>query len=202
MSAPYSTGVKTGAGVASTGRPLNSVILDKPLSKGKAEINISTYALLFSEMVQYSRDRANTVTELQQKLADMGSHVGTRALDLGVVRDKNFKRELKFLNLLVYIKTNMWKTWFGKEADKLEKANEDERTYYIIEREPLVNKFIPIPKDAGSLNPSAFIAGMIEAVLNGSNFPAKVTAHWHNGTTFMIKFEESVIQRDKTVDGK
>ena len=99
--------------------------------------------------LQYSRDRANTVTELQQKLADMGSHVGTRTLDLGVVRDKNFKRELKFLNLLVYIKTNMWKTWFGKEADKLEKANEDERTYYIIEKEPLVNKFIPVPKDAG-----------------------------------------------------
>lgn len=202
MSAPYSAGAKSGAGVTTTGRPPSSAILDKPLSKGKAEINISTFALLFSEMVQYSRDRANTVTELQQKLADMGSHVGTRTLDLGVVRDKNFKRELKFLNLLVYIKTNMWKTWFGKEADKLEKANEDERTYYIIEKEPLVNKFIPVPKDAGALNPSAFIAGMIEAVLNGSNFPAKVTAHWHNGTTFMIKFEESVIQRDKTVDGK
>ena len=54
----------------------------------------------------------------------------------------------------------------------------------------------------GGLNPSAFIAGMIEAVLNGSNFPAKVSAHWHNGTTFMIKFDESVIQRDKMVDGK
>ena len=88
--------------------------------------------------------------ELQQKLADMGTHVGTRVLDLGFVRDKNFKRELKFLNVLLYIKTNLWKTWFGKEADKLEKANEDERTYYIIEREPLVNKFIPVPKDKGT----------------------------------------------------
>ena len=99
---------------------------------------------------QYSQNRANTVPELQQKLADMGTHVGTRVLDLGFVRDKNFKRELKFLNVLLYIKTNLWKTWFGKEADKLEKANEDERTYYIIEREPLVNKFIPVPKDKGT----------------------------------------------------
>lgn len=201
MSAPYPTGVKSGASTGGRVVP-NSTILDKPLSKGKAEINVSTFALLFSEMVQYSQNRANTVPELQQKLADMGTHVGTRVLDLGFVRDKNFKRELKFLNVLLYIKTNLWKTWFGKEADKLEKANEDERTYYIIEREPLVNKFIPVPKDKGALNPSAFIAGMIEAVLNGSNFPAKVTAHWHNGTTFMIKFEESVIQRDKMVDAK
>ena len=43
---------------------------------------------------------------------------------------------------------------------------------------------------------------MIEAVLNGSNFPAKVSAHWHNGTTFMIKFEESVILKDKQLDAK
>ena len=32
--------------------------------------------------------------------------------------------------------------------------------------------------------------------------PAKVTAHWHKGTTLMIKFEESVIARDKAMDGR
>ena len=32
--------------------------------------------------------------------------------------------------------------------------------------------------------------------------PAKVTAHWHKGTTFMIKFDESVIVRDKMVEGR
>ena len=25
----------------------------------------------------------------------------------------------------------------------------------------------------------------------------QVSAHWHKGTTFMVKFEESVIARDK-----
>lgn len=29
--------------------------------------------------------------------------------------------------------------------------------------------------------------------------PAKVTAHWHKGTTFMIEFDESVLARDKMV---
>jgi hypothetical protein len=52
----------------------------------------------------------------------------------------------------------------------LEHANDDERTYYIIEKEPLVNKFISVPKDKGSLNCSVFTAGIIEAVLNGCGF--------------------------------
>ena len=41
----------------------------------------------------------------------------------------------------------------------------------------------------------------------GSNFaiwqpcdPVKVSAHWHNGTTFMVKFEEHVISRDRMID--
>ena len=41
---------------------------------------------------------------------------------------------------------------------------------YIIESEPLVNKYISVPKDKGSLNCSAFIGGIIEAILNESNF--------------------------------
>lgn len=42
-------------------------ILDKSLSKGKTEINLSTYALLFSEMVRYAQNKVNTVQELQEK---------------------------------------------------------------------------------------------------------------------------------------
>lgn len=80
------------------------------------------------------------------------------------------------------------------------RANDDDKTYYIIEKEPLVNKFISVPKDKGSLNCASYTAGIIEAVLDGCNTPAKVTAHWHNGTTFMVKFEERVIARDKLID--
>ena len=53
---------------------------------------------------------------------------------------------------------------------------------------------------SGSLNCAAFEAGIIEAVLDGCNFPAKVSAHWHKGTTFMVKFDEQVIARDKLMD--
>ncbi|GAB6020329.1 Trafficking protein particle complex subunit 5 [Chamberlinius hualienensis] len=177
-------------------------ILERPLNKGKTEVNLSTFALLFSEIVQYNQNRVYSVPELQTRLSDMGQYVGSRILELLFLREKNFKREIKLLNMLLFVKSNMWKTLFGKEADKLEHANDDERTYYIIEKEPLVNKFISVPKDKGSLNCAAFVAGIIEAALNGSNFPCKVTTHWHKGTTFMIKFEESVIARDKSLEGK
>ncbi|GBP52093.1 Trafficking protein particle complex subunit 5 [Eumeta japonica] len=61
-------------------------------------------------------------------------------------------------------------TLFGKEADKLEHANDDERTYYIIEKDALVNRYISVPKDKGSLNCAIFNAGIIEAVLTRSGF--------------------------------
>ncbi|XP_046990084.1 trafficking protein particle complex subunit 5-like [Schistocerca americana] len=183
----------------STVRPKTS-ILDKSLSRGKGEVSISCYALLFSELVQYCQNRVYTVPELQNKLAEIGQDVGVRLIDLLFVRERNCKREIKLLNMLLFIKSTLWKTLFGKEADKLEHANDDERTYYIIEKEPLVNKFISVPKDKSSLNCATFIAGIVEAFLNGCGFPAKVTAHWHKGTTYMVKFDDSVITKDKQME--
>ncbi|XP_074640512.1 trafficking protein particle complex subunit 5-like [Tubulanus polymorphus] len=187
--------------MSSFSRPKQNV-LDKPLNKGKIEINIGTFAMVFSEIVQYCQNRVYTVPELQNRLSDLGQHVGARILDVVFYREKNFKREVKVVNMLNFIKGNLWKTLFGKEADMLEQSNEDDRTFYIIEKEPLVNKFISVPKDKGNLNCSAFTAGIIEAVLNNSNFPCKVTVHWHKGTTYMIKFDPTVIARDKTIEGR
>ncbi|XP_063988208.1 trafficking protein particle complex subunit 5 [Diachasmimorpha longicaudata] len=180
-------------------RPRTS-ILDKSLSKGKGEVSLSCYALLFSELVQYCQNRVYTVPELQNKLTEMGAEVGHRMTDLLIMREKGGKREVKLLNVLLFVKNTLWKSLFGREADKLEHANDDERTYYIIEKESLVNKFVSVPKDKGSLNCASFVAGIVEAVLCDSGFPAKVTAHWHKGTTYMVKLDDSVITRDKQLD--
>ncbi|CAG0897590.1 unnamed protein product [Cyprideis torosa] len=145
-------------------------ILDKSLSRGKNEVHPSTFALLFSEIVQYCQNRSMSVSELQQKLSELGFQVGTRLLDLLVVRDRGFKRDIKVLNILLFVKTTVWKSLFGKEADKLEHANDDERTFYLIEENPLVNRFVSVPKDKGSLNCAAFIGGIIEAILCNSGF--------------------------------
>ena len=57
----------------------------------------------------------------------------------------------------------------------------------------------PKPPPCRDIVAGIVAAGIIEAALDGCNFPAKVSAHWHNGTTFMVKFEEHVISRDKTM---
>ncbi|KAJ8883219.1 hypothetical protein PR048_015059 [Dryococelus australis] len=182
-------------------RPRTS-ILDKSLSRGRGEVNLSCYALLFSELVQYCQNRVSTVPDLQNKLAEMGQEVGVKFIDLLFVRERNCKRENKLLNMLLFIKSTLWKALFGREADKLEHSNDDERTYYIIEKDPVVNKFISVPKDKGSLNCAMFTAGIIEAILNGCGFSAKVTAHWHKGTTYMVKFEDAIIARDKQLEDR
>jgi len=176
---------------------LKTSILDKTLSKGKGEINLNCFALLFSELIQYCQNKVHTVPELQNKLNAIGQEIGVKLIDLYYFREKSYKRETKLLSMLLFIKTNLWKGLFGREADKLEHANDDERIYYIIEKEPLVNKFISVPKDKGSLNCATFIAGIVEAMLNGAGFGCKVTAHWHKGTTYMVQFDDAVIARDK-----
>ena len=62
----------------------------------------------------------------------MGYHVGERLLNPIFIRDKQFKRETRLINILIFIKNSVWKTLFGKEADKLEQANDDEATCECI----------------------------------------------------------------------
>lgn len=107
-----------------------------------------------------------------------------------------------FYSVNVFKIQSFFQNLFGKEADKLEHANDDERIYYIIEKEPLVNKFISVPKDKGSLNCAVFVAGIVQALLHFSGFPCQVSAHHHKGTTYMVKFEDSVIVRDKQLEEK
>ena len=72
-----------------------------------------------------------------------------------------------------------------------------------------MNKFISVPKDKGTLNCASFVAGIMESVLTEMTFAAKVTipqVHLQEKkikpTYFMIKFDEAVILREKTLDSK
>jgi hypothetical protein len=121
-------------------------ILDKSISKGKGEINMNCFALMFSELVQYCQGKAHTVNELQtrllhtfwwhfvpqliytfsSRLSDLGQEVGTKLIDLHFVREKNSKREIKLLNMLLFIKSTFWKVWSNI---LIKKTN---RNYYCI----------------------------------------------------------------------
>lgn len=90
-------------------RSSKNSILDKQLTKGKNEVSLSLFALVFSEIIQYSQKSCSSVAELQDKIHSLGYDVGSRLLDLYVFREKNSKRETKLINMLLFIKTTLWK---------------------------------------------------------------------------------------------
>ena len=79
-----------------------------------------------------------------------------------------------------------FQTLFGKEADRLEQATATEATCkilyyyyyyyyyyysdYLFEDEPLVNRFVSVPKEQSSFNCAAFMAGIVEGFLCGVQF--------------------------------
>ncbi|KAK5830186.1 hypothetical protein PVK06_013980 [Gossypium arboreum] len=184
-----------------------SNILEKPLSKGKQEVSLSAFAFLFSELVQYNQTRVDNIAELERRLEDAGYAVGARVLELLCHRDKGNRRETRLLGILSFVHSTVWKVLFGKVADSLEKGTEHEDEYMISEKDLLVNKFISIPRDMGTFNCGAFVAGIVRGVLDGAGFPAVVTAHFvpmeglqRPRTTILIKFAEEVLQREARLE--
>lgn len=42
-------------------------ILDRPITKPKGEVSLSSFALLFSEIVQYNQNRVTSIGDLERK---------------------------------------------------------------------------------------------------------------------------------------
>eukprot|EP00959_Pyramimonas_sp_CCMP1952_P427623 8955946-Pyramimonas_sp.AAC.2 len=54
----------------------------------KRKVNLSAFAFLFSELVQYSQQRVTSVSDLEHRLEEVGYRVGTRILELLCYREK------------------------------------------------------------------------------------------------------------------
>ncbi|KAJ3120644.1 TRAPP subunit trs31 [Nowakowskiella sp. JEL0407] len=182
------------------GAPVNT--LDRSLLLKRTDVSLSAFSFLFAEILSYSQNRSLGVQDLEKRLSEFGYRVGIRTLELLWFREKQGKRETKVLQTLYFIHSNLWKYLFGKQADSLEKSTENEDEYMISDNEPNITKYISIPKEFSSLNCGAFIAGIVEAVLDGCQFPSRVTAHstatevFPLRTTILIKFDKSVLNRE------
>ena len=125
------------------------------------------------------------------------------------------KREIRSLTasggILFFIKSPVWKTLFGKEADDLELDPDQNDTYYIIEKKPVTNLFTSGVEDGD--NCANFIAGIVQGILNSAKLFAKVTINMRrtesesggvnpykegNGleVMYVIKFSTDVLQRE------
>jgi hypothetical protein len=138
-------------------------------------------------MLQYAHKNSAGISELETKLSECGYRVGIRLYELHCWRERLSKRESRLINILSFIYTSVWKIIFGKQADALEKGTENQDEYWIIDNEPLLTKCISVPREFSSFNPGAFIAGMLEAILDSSQFPCQVTAHSTSNETWPIR---------------
>jgi len=183
-------------------------IYDRNLNKTRtAEVSASALTFLFSEVVQYTQKRVSGINDLERRLNTLGYRVGTRVLELMVWRaesgSKAPKREVRFLPALMSIHTQVWKAVFGKPADAIEKSVSNEDEYMIIDNDPPIERHISVPRDMSQLSCSSFTAGIVEAILDGLGFPARVTAHntpvqgYPSRTTILIKLEKSVLEREE-----
>ncbi|CAO3673815.1 hypothetical protein G6F70_006870 [Rhizopus microsporus] len=179
-------------------------ILEKNLNKSRGtEVSLSAQTFLFSEMLQYAQKRVNGIQDLERKLNEFGYRVGFRMLELLTWREKAAKRETKVLGILYFIHSTVWKALFGKQADSLEKSTENDDEYMISDNEPILTRYISVPKELSQLNCNAFVAGIVEAVLDGCQFPARVTAHtvpidgYPQRTTILIKLDKDVLEREE-----
>mmetsp|Transcript_11736 Transcript_11736/g.17779 ORF Transcript_11736/g.17779 Transcript_11736/m.17779 type:complete len:194 (+) Transcript_11736:75-656(+) len=184
-------------------REVRPGILDRPLTKPKGEVSLSSFAFLFSEIVQYSQNRVTSIGDLERKLEEMGYGVGQRVIELISCRDRVTKRETRLVNMLQYVSNVVWRHLFNKEADSLQRSMENEDEYMIHENNPVTNTFVSLPVDMGQLNCAAYLAGIIAGILDSAKFNAKVTAHLvhqpdgPDRTVFLIKFSPEVMAREK-----
>ncbi|RSL74935.1 hypothetical protein BHE90_001784 [Fusarium euwallaceae] len=183
-------------------------IYHRPLNRSKtAELSQASFAYLFGEMVTYAQRRVKGIQELEQRLNVQGHSIGLKLLDLLLFREpaRTQLRPLSIIALLHFIKQNVWQHLFNRQADRLEKSANPEtpEEYMIIDNEPLVNQYVSVPKEMSQLNCAAFVAGVVEGVCDGADFPARVTAHtvaegemWPGKTVFLVKFRSEVLERE------
>eukprot|EP01138_Halocafeteria_seosinensis_P016288 gb/GECG01016618.1/.p1 GENE.gb/GECG01016618.1/~~gb/GECG01016618.1/.p1 ORF type:complete len:106 (+),score=6.70 gb/GECG01016618.1/:1-318(+) len=80
----------------------------------------------------------------------------------------------------------------------------------IYDNAPLTNRYISVPKDFGSFNCAVFIGGILQGMLEQSNFPCKVSTHHVKGgpnndeprTVFLISFNQSVMDNARLTSQK
>ncbi|GAA5897384.1 TRAPP subunit TRS31 [Sporobolomyces salmoneus] len=197
----------------------SSLIYDRPVTRSRgSEVSLGAWNYLFGEIVQYTQKQVSGISEFEKRLNILGYRVGTRLLELLPLRDSLYpitstlsrsppppSRQLRLLPLLTYIHSNLYRYLFGKPADSLERSTEHEDEYMIGDDEMLLTKNVMVPKEMKELSCAALVAGIVEGVMDGSGFPARVTAHsvptqqFPRRTVLLIKLDPSVLERERAL---
>lgn len=184
----------------------NKTVYDRPVQKARSDVSLSAFAFLFSEVVDYCLKKAKEMNELEDRLHEMGLPVGARVLDLYCARENRNRKETRLIPMLNFVAQTVWKQLFGHPCDLL-KGQDHENEYMLNDKALVVNRFVSVPRDYGSVNCGAYVAGIVEGVLRSAEFPAAASAHTVDepgggtSTTILVRFEESVMIRERKFGG-
>lgn len=178
-------------------------IYDRNLKIIRPEINLSTFNYFLSEIMQYYLSNSRN---LDDELEKLGESIGPRLLELMVFREKQFKHEIKHVEMLKFIHSSVWKYLFGKTADSLEKAKDSEVEYMIKDYSP---SYMRCVSEYSHYSAASFMVGVIKGMLNSGGFECNVTYQTlfyeeKNGerkslypqTVWIIEFSSNVITRE------
>ena len=87
------------------------------------QVSLSTFAYLFSELVQYCQSKVANVGDLERRLEEVGHGVGLRLLEILAYRERAGRRDTRLLDILRFIHSTLWKYLFGRQAKDLEQSN-------------------------------------------------------------------------------
>ena len=169
-------------------------VVDKPLNRGTSRVSLSSFSYIFSELVQHCQSQIDRTEDLEKRLAEAGYGIGLRVLELLSFREKGKRKERSLIQMLQFIRTTVWKTLFGRQADDLRNNGEKRNEYYIYDSSPRVCKYVSPPS---SLRCAHFVAGIINGILDGAEVTCKVTAvEDKTSTGFVATFCQRVIDRE------
>ncbi|KAJ1817928.1 protein particle complex subunit [Coemansia sp. RSA 2598] len=184
-----------------------NMLLEQNVARAKRDkVSLNAFAFVFAEIIRYSQNRVLGIQDLEAKLSEIGKRVGVRVFELTMWREKNVHRESRVLQTLVFLNTVVWRALFDKQADSLERSTESDDEYMITDNEPAILKYISVPKEMASFSPGAFISGIVEAIAECCQCPARVTSHVVPAdgmplrTVILLKFDKEVMEREKRLE--
>lgn len=106
-------------------------------SNDQSVVSLSSFCLLYSEIIQYHQNRVDSLSELERRLEGTGYAVGLRVLELLAYRNRDYKRETRLMGVLQFVSTQVWKALFGKAADSLERSIDHADEFMIVDYSPI-----------------------------------------------------------------
>lgn len=122
---------------------------------------------------------------------ELYSYISASSIDLEESGVLSNLKHLSFITLLQFIQDTVWKYMFGKKADDIQKINEDDSSYAIIDNEPLIASLV-LPAKVNE-----FICGIIKGVVESATYKCESVStqiledkKYSNKSAYIIKLQK------------